>query len=73
MERVLALGDGKAVLRYNDDALMFHQQLTGIVDAGMIDLALERHHFPSAGRLGAVIAKDDARDVTVHGVAHDLG
>mmetsp|Transcript_5826 Transcript_5826/g.12343 ORF Transcript_5826/g.12343 Transcript_5826/m.12343 type:complete len:201 (-) Transcript_5826:2373-2975(-) len=70
---VLSLGDGETITWNDDDAIGLHQEIACVVNVGLRYLAFELHSLSLTTRLGAITAKDDTEDVTIHRVAHNFG
>mmetsp|Transcript_18195 Transcript_18195/g.41909 ORF Transcript_18195/g.41909 Transcript_18195/m.41909 type:complete len:501 (+) Transcript_18195:54-1556(+) len=73
LQRVLGLGDRQSVAGDDDDAFGVAQELNGIFDVGHGGFTLELDGLATTGGLGSEPSQNDARDVAIHGVAHDLG
>mmetsp|Transcript_1987 Transcript_1987/g.3586 ORF Transcript_1987/g.3586 Transcript_1987/m.3586 type:complete len:201 (+) Transcript_1987:458-1060(+) len=73
LEWVLALGDGKAVTRNNNDGFAVHQKFDNFIHRGGLGLTFKLFGCASSGRFGSVSTEKHTHNVTIHGIAHDFG
>mmetsp|Transcript_5320 Transcript_5320/g.11174 ORF Transcript_5320/g.11174 Transcript_5320/m.11174 type:complete len:286 (-) Transcript_5320:1899-2756(-) len=73
LEWVLGLGDSQSVSGNDNDLFGIGEELNGLVDVGHGGFTLELDGLAATSGLGSISSENDTGDVTIHGIAHDLG